>query len=90
MPQDKLKIIVLLVLWSQGKEPDGLIFDELFQDDDHRNSACCINNRQTQAGQRCSALQFAPARPFWHPGGRLQSLPQRAYHWPLDNPACLQ
>lgn len=33
MPQDKLKIIVLLVLWSQGKEPDALIFDELFTDD---------------------------------------------------------
>ncbi|HJV49989.1 MAG TPA: DUF494 domain-containing protein [Noviherbaspirillum sp.] len=31
---DKLKVIVLLVLWSQGKEPDGLIFDELFSDDD--------------------------------------------------------
>jgi Smg protein len=23
-----------MVLWSQGKEPDGLIFDELFSDDD--------------------------------------------------------
>lgn len=33
LPQEKLKIIVLLVLWSQGKEPDGLIFDELFQDE---------------------------------------------------------
>lgn len=33
MPLDKLKIIVLLVLWSQGKEPDALIFDELFIDD---------------------------------------------------------
>jgi len=31
---DKLKIIVLMVLWSQGKEPDGLMFDELFLDDD--------------------------------------------------------
>lgn len=31
---DKLKVIVLMVLWSQGKEPDGLIFDELFLDDD--------------------------------------------------------
>ncbi|KIF83088.1 DUF494 family protein [Noviherbaspirillum autotrophicum] len=31
---DKLKVIVLLVLWSQGKEPDGLIFDELFSDDE--------------------------------------------------------
>ncbi len=31
---DKLKVIVLMVLWSQGKEPDGLIFDELFADDD--------------------------------------------------------
>ena len=31
---DKLKVIVLMVLWSQGKEPDGLMFDELFFDDD--------------------------------------------------------
>lgn len=31
---DKLKVIVLMVLWSQGKEPDGLIFDELFVDDE--------------------------------------------------------
>lgn len=31
---DKIKVIVLMVLWSQGKEPDGLIFDELFLDDD--------------------------------------------------------
>ena len=31
---DKLKVIVLMVLWSQGKEPDGLILDELFIDDD--------------------------------------------------------
>jgi len=31
---DKLKVIVLLVLWSQGKEPDGLMFDELFVDED--------------------------------------------------------
>lgn len=31
---DKFKVIVLMVLWSQGKEPDGLIFDELFSDDE--------------------------------------------------------
>lgn len=31
---DKLKVIVLMVLWSQGKEPDSLIFDELFADED--------------------------------------------------------
>ena len=31
---DKIKVIVLMVLWSQGKEPDGLIFDELFCDDE--------------------------------------------------------
>ena len=34
IPLDKLKVIVLMVLWSQGKEPDGLMFDELFIDDD--------------------------------------------------------
>jgi len=31
---DKLKVIVLMVLWSEGKEPDGLMFDELFLDED--------------------------------------------------------
>jgi Smg protein len=31
---DKLKVIVLMVLWSQGKEPDALIFDELLSDDE--------------------------------------------------------
>ena len=31
---DKLKVIVLMVMWSQGKEPDGLMFDELFSDDE--------------------------------------------------------
>jgi Smg protein len=31
---DKLKVIILMVLWSQGKEPDALIFDELLSDDD--------------------------------------------------------
>jgi Smg protein len=30
---ENLKIIVLLVLWSQGKEPDGLMFGELFLDE---------------------------------------------------------
>lgn len=34
IPLDKLKVIVLMVLWSQGKEPDSLMFDELFGDDD--------------------------------------------------------
>ncbi len=32
---DKLKVIVLMVLWSQGKEPDGLMFDELFWDNEN-------------------------------------------------------
>lgn len=31
---DKLKVIVLMVLWSQGKEPDSLMFDELFSDEE--------------------------------------------------------
>ena len=31
---DMLKVIVLIVLWSQGKEPDSLMFDELFVDED--------------------------------------------------------
>ena len=31
---DRLKVIVLMVLWSQGKEPDSLMFDELFIDEE--------------------------------------------------------
>ncbi len=34
VPLDKLKVIVLIVLWSQGKEPDGMMCDELFIDED--------------------------------------------------------
>ena len=34
MALDTLKVIVLMVLWSQGKEPDSLMFDELFVDPD--------------------------------------------------------
>ncbi|MBI1892065.1 MAG: DUF494 domain-containing protein [Burkholderiales bacterium] len=34
MSLDKLKVIVLMVLWSQDKEPDSLMFDELFWDND--------------------------------------------------------
>ncbi|MGB9992564.1 DUF494 family protein [Pseudoduganella rhizocola] len=30
----KLKIIVLMLLWSQGKEPDALMFDDLFASDE--------------------------------------------------------
>jgi Smg protein len=32
VPLAKLKIIVLMVLWSQGEEPDTLILDELLED----------------------------------------------------------
>lgn len=32
----KLKVIVLMLLWSQGKEPDVLIFDDLFGTDDEQ------------------------------------------------------
>ncbi|MES2932574.1 MAG: DUF494 domain-containing protein [Pseudomonadota bacterium] len=31
----KLKVIVLMMLWSQGKEPDALMFDDLFLADDN-------------------------------------------------------
>jgi Smg protein len=34
VPLDKLKIIVLMVLWSQGEEPDALILEELLEDGD--------------------------------------------------------
>ena len=30
----KLKVIVLMLLWSQGKEPDALMFDDLFGSDE--------------------------------------------------------
>jgi Smg protein len=30
LPLDDLKIIVLMVFWSLGEEPDALILDELF------------------------------------------------------------
>ncbi len=30
----KLKVIVLMLLWSQGKEPDALMFDDLFASDE--------------------------------------------------------
>ena len=32
----KLKIIVLMLLWSQGHEPDALMFDDLFGSDDEQ------------------------------------------------------
>jgi len=34
MPLNKLKVIVLMLLWSLGQEPDALMFDELFLTDD--------------------------------------------------------
>jgi Smg protein len=34
LPLDKLKIIVLMVLWSQGMEPDMLMLDELLLSED--------------------------------------------------------
>jgi Smg protein len=34
MPLAKLKVIVLMMLWNQGKEPDALMFDELFLNDE--------------------------------------------------------
>jgi|SRR5690606_23399867 len=35
---EKFKVIVLMVLWSQGKEPDSLVLDELFLDSDEPES----------------------------------------------------
>jgi Smg protein len=32
----KLKVIVLMLLWSQGKEPDALMFDDLFGADEQQ------------------------------------------------------
>lgn len=36
MELDDLKIILLMVFWSLGEEPDALILDELFVDDQDR------------------------------------------------------
>jgi Smg protein len=36
VPLEDLKIIVLMVFWSLGEEPDALILDELFVDVDDR------------------------------------------------------
>lgn len=36
MAVEDLKIIVLMVFWSLGEEPDALILDELFVDDEDR------------------------------------------------------
>jgi Smg protein len=33
---DDLKIIVLMVYWSVGEEPDALVLDELCEDSGHR------------------------------------------------------
>ena len=33
---DDFKVLVLLVFWSLGEEPDALILDELFVDDEDR------------------------------------------------------
>ena len=36
MDLEDLKVIVLMVFWSLGEEPDALILDELFVDDEDR------------------------------------------------------
>jgi len=36
MALDDLKVIVLMVFWSLGEEPDALVLDELFVDPDDR------------------------------------------------------
>lgn len=36
LPLDDLKIIVLMVFWSLGEEPDALVLDELCDDTTHR------------------------------------------------------
>lgn len=36
VPLDDLKIIVLMVYWSLGEEPDALVLDELCDDSSHR------------------------------------------------------
>ncbi len=34
MPLDKMRLIVLVILWSQGEEPDALMLDMLFPDNE--------------------------------------------------------
>ena len=36
IPLEDLKVIILMVFWSLGEEPDALILDELFVDEDDR------------------------------------------------------
>ena len=36
VPLDDLKIMVLMVYWSLGQEPDALILDEVCDDSTHR------------------------------------------------------
>ena len=36
MDLEEFKIIILMVFWSLGEEPDALILDELFVDPEHR------------------------------------------------------
>jgi Smg protein len=36
VPLDKLRVIVLMMLWSQGKEPDMLMLDELLVEEDEQ------------------------------------------------------
>jgi hypothetical protein len=43
LPLNKLRIIVLMMLWSQGAEPDMLMFDELLLSDDDNTPRLCIN-----------------------------------------------
>lgn len=38
LPLDDLKIIVLMVYWSLGEEPDALVLDELCDDATHRRA----------------------------------------------------
>ena len=38
VPLDDLKIIVLMVYWSFGEEPDALVLDELCDDSDQRQA----------------------------------------------------
>ena len=33
LPLEKMRVIVLMILWSQGDEPDALILDALFPED---------------------------------------------------------
>ena len=71
---EDLKIIVLMVFWSLGEEPDALILDELFVDEEDRLDSLSVSGPPR--------LQAAWAhRSVQQPAGIDVELGQRACAW---------